>query len=189
VGVKRLDREADHSPPFSTEVKNAWRCTSSPQCVFMAWCLVKTEIRKIVNWIVSSMHWGYVHFVWAVEVMHEVKVKWVNRLYNPCSVKSHFHRHPTVSVFAWTMSRSLFADSFRHTEFTAFWKCVSWTWSDLVERTVTRFPRCLYNGMPPRYYHEIGMTSPLHLSVHNHRVILFAVDNTWLIMFPCAFFF
>jgi hypothetical protein len=29
-GVKRLRREADHSPPSSAEVKNAWRYTSTP---------------------------------------------------------------------------------------------------------------------------------------------------------------
>jgi hypothetical protein len=28
--VKRLGREADHSPPNSTEVKNAWSYTSTP---------------------------------------------------------------------------------------------------------------------------------------------------------------
>jgi hypothetical protein len=40
-GVKRPGREADHSPPSNTEVKNAWSYTSSPPYVFMAWCLVK----------------------------------------------------------------------------------------------------------------------------------------------------
>jgi hypothetical protein len=43
-GVKRPGREADHSPPPSAEVKeckNAWSYTSTPQCVFMAWCLIK----------------------------------------------------------------------------------------------------------------------------------------------------
>jgi len=34
-GVKEPGREADHSPPSSTEVKNAWNYTSTPQCVFM----------------------------------------------------------------------------------------------------------------------------------------------------------
>jgi hypothetical protein len=34
-------READPSPPSSTEVKNAWSYTSTPQHVFMMWCLVK----------------------------------------------------------------------------------------------------------------------------------------------------
>jgi hypothetical protein len=39
--VKRPGREADNSPPFSAEVNNAWNYTSTPQYVFMAWCLVK----------------------------------------------------------------------------------------------------------------------------------------------------
>jgi hypothetical protein len=41
LGVKRQGREADHSPPSSAGVKNAWSYTSTPQYVFMAWCLVK----------------------------------------------------------------------------------------------------------------------------------------------------
>jgi hypothetical protein len=36
-----VGREADHSPPFSAEVTNAWSYTSNLQYVFMAWCLVK----------------------------------------------------------------------------------------------------------------------------------------------------
>jgi hypothetical protein len=39
--VKRPGCEADQSPPCSAEVKNAWSHTSTPQYVFMAWCLVK----------------------------------------------------------------------------------------------------------------------------------------------------
>jgi hypothetical protein len=39
--VKRPEREADYSPPSSAEVENAWSYTSTPQYVFMAWCLVK----------------------------------------------------------------------------------------------------------------------------------------------------
>jgi hypothetical protein len=30
LGVKRPGREADHSPPTSVEIKNAWNCTSTP---------------------------------------------------------------------------------------------------------------------------------------------------------------
>jgi hypothetical protein len=41
LGVKRLGYEDDHSPPPSSEVKNAWSYTSTPQYAFMAWCLVK----------------------------------------------------------------------------------------------------------------------------------------------------
>jgi hypothetical protein len=39
LGVKL--READHSPPSSAEINNAWIYTSTPKYVFMAWCLVK----------------------------------------------------------------------------------------------------------------------------------------------------
>jgi hypothetical protein len=38
--VKCPGREADHSPPSSAVVKNEWNYTSTPQYVFMAWCLV-----------------------------------------------------------------------------------------------------------------------------------------------------
>jgi hypothetical protein len=41
LGVKQLRYEADHLPPSSAEVKNAWSYTSTPPYVFMAWCLVK----------------------------------------------------------------------------------------------------------------------------------------------------
>jgi hypothetical protein len=41
LGVKRPRHEADHSPPSTAEVKDVWSYTSTPQYVFMAWCLVK----------------------------------------------------------------------------------------------------------------------------------------------------
>jgi hypothetical protein len=41
LGVKRPRREAEHSPPSSTEVKYAWSYTSTPPYVFMSWCLIK----------------------------------------------------------------------------------------------------------------------------------------------------
>jgi hypothetical protein len=37
LGAKRPGREADHSPPFSAEFKNAWNRTFTPQYAFMAW--------------------------------------------------------------------------------------------------------------------------------------------------------
>jgi hypothetical protein len=40
-GVKGPEREADHSPPSSAEVKNPWSYTSALQYVFMAWYLIK----------------------------------------------------------------------------------------------------------------------------------------------------
>jgi hypothetical protein len=40
-GAKRPGREADQLLPSIAEVRNAWSYTSSPQYVFMAWCLIK----------------------------------------------------------------------------------------------------------------------------------------------------
>jgi len=34
-------RKADHSPPSSAKVMNAWGYISTPPYVFIAWCLVK----------------------------------------------------------------------------------------------------------------------------------------------------
>jgi hypothetical protein len=39
--VKGPEREADHSPPSSVEVKNMWSYTASLPYAFRAWCLVK----------------------------------------------------------------------------------------------------------------------------------------------------
>jgi hypothetical protein len=50
-GVKRPGREADHSPPSSAEVKNAWSYTSTPTYVLTTWYLVKH--RKILPFPVS----------------------------------------------------------------------------------------------------------------------------------------
>jgi hypothetical protein len=44
-GLKWLGREADHSPLSNAEVKNARSYTSTPPYVFVAWCLIKQEIR------------------------------------------------------------------------------------------------------------------------------------------------
>jgi hypothetical protein len=41
-GVKRLGREANHSPQSSAEFKNTWTYTSTPPYAFTAWCLVKS---------------------------------------------------------------------------------------------------------------------------------------------------
>jgi len=43
-GIKRPGCEADNSPSFSAEVKNAWNYTSSPQYIYMARCLIKHRV-------------------------------------------------------------------------------------------------------------------------------------------------
>jgi hypothetical protein len=40
TGVKRLGREAEHSPPSTADVK-AWSIHPHPQYVFVAWCLIE----------------------------------------------------------------------------------------------------------------------------------------------------
>jgi hypothetical protein len=56
LGVKRPGREADHSPPSSAEVKNAWSCISTPQYVFMAWCLVKHRDNFTFTFYFAHLH-------------------------------------------------------------------------------------------------------------------------------------
>jgi hypothetical protein len=42
-GAKQLDREANHSSPFSVEVKNIWSYISTLSYMLMAWCIIKHE--------------------------------------------------------------------------------------------------------------------------------------------------
>jgi hypothetical protein len=43
--IKRPGREADHSPPSSAKIKNAWSYTSTPQYASLAWCSVNKKHR------------------------------------------------------------------------------------------------------------------------------------------------
>jgi hypothetical protein len=52
-GVKRPEREADHSFPSSAMVENAWIYTSTPSNVFMVWCLVKHRDNFTVMMLLS----------------------------------------------------------------------------------------------------------------------------------------
>jgi len=44
-GLNQPGREADHSPLYIAEVKNAWSHTTVLQYVFTAWCLIKHRTR------------------------------------------------------------------------------------------------------------------------------------------------
>jgi hypothetical protein len=44
-GIKRPGREANHSPPSSAEVKNAWNYTSTPKYVFTVYLNEALSIR------------------------------------------------------------------------------------------------------------------------------------------------
>jgi hypothetical protein len=43
-GLKRLGREADHSPPTGAKVKKIWLYTSTPPYAFMAYCFISLSI-------------------------------------------------------------------------------------------------------------------------------------------------
>jgi hypothetical protein len=43
-GVKWTGHEANHSPSSSAKVKTLWNYTSTPQYVFMVWCLIGKEV-------------------------------------------------------------------------------------------------------------------------------------------------
>jgi hypothetical protein len=47
-GVKRPGREADHSPLYTVEVKNAYSCTYTPTYVFVVWCLTKYKETPLI---------------------------------------------------------------------------------------------------------------------------------------------
>jgi len=54
LGVKRPGSEADHSPPSSAKVKNAWTYTSTPQHAFMVRCSVKSTEMFVLNEVFIS---------------------------------------------------------------------------------------------------------------------------------------
>jgi hypothetical protein len=45
--TKRPERESDHSPPSSAEVRNAWSYSSTPY-IFKTWCFSSTVKGKVV---------------------------------------------------------------------------------------------------------------------------------------------
>jgi hypothetical protein len=64
LGVKRPGREADHSPPSSGKVKNAWTYIFTPQYVFMAWCLVKHRANFTLLHFYVCIHSAYIIDEW-----------------------------------------------------------------------------------------------------------------------------
>jgi hypothetical protein len=54
LGLKCPRCEADYSAPSSAEVKNAWSYTSTPQYVFMAWCLVKHRDKFTLHYLTNN---------------------------------------------------------------------------------------------------------------------------------------
>jgi hypothetical protein len=56
-GIKRQGREADHSPPTSTEVKKMVIYTSTSPYFFMAQCLLSKAQRQVYLYLLSSYFW------------------------------------------------------------------------------------------------------------------------------------
>jgi hypothetical protein len=54
LGVKWPEREADHLPTSSAEVKNAWSYNSTPKYAFTVWCLVQHRDKSTFQYDV----WG-----------------------------------------------------------------------------------------------------------------------------------
>jgi hypothetical protein len=58
LGVRRPGREADHSPPTSAEVENAWRYIPIPQYDFLAWYSVKKKHRDNFTFTFYTVYIG-----------------------------------------------------------------------------------------------------------------------------------
>ena len=48
-GVQRPRREADHSPSFSTEVKNKWSFPSAPPYAFAVWTVLTLRLLDVLQ--------------------------------------------------------------------------------------------------------------------------------------------
>jgi hypothetical protein len=58
LGVKRPRREADHSPPSSAEVKNAWRYTFTPSIHLHGVVKVKIKFLCLTKNHTMKTYWG-----------------------------------------------------------------------------------------------------------------------------------
>jgi hypothetical protein len=56
LGIIRPGCEADHSPPSSAEVKNAWSYTSTPPMRLMTWCSVKKRYFTLMEYILERKY-------------------------------------------------------------------------------------------------------------------------------------
>jgi hypothetical protein len=59
LGVKRAEREADHSPPSTSKVKNVWNYTSIPipYSVYLHNAEIRKEMHKLLLYN-TLMHFG-----------------------------------------------------------------------------------------------------------------------------------
>jgi len=117
-GVKRSGRNADHSPPSSAVVKNAWSFISTNQYALMAWCSVKAkgQLYLLLNTDLKTCKWKTKKQVitknlWSAEkrkerkgtgmtylcsIRTEILRKWENLRKN--KKKSHLNRLPSLCI-------------------------------------------------------------------------------------------
>jgi hypothetical protein len=91
VGVKRPEREDNHSPP-SSDVANAWRHTSTPPYVCMAWCLNKFEgqLYLYLDSFLLLAHWNSVSI--SVFLTQVVSISDVCSILGSCVLNVFHHR-------------------------------------------------------------------------------------------------
>jgi hypothetical protein len=80
-GVKQPGCEADHSPPSSAEVRNAWSCTFPPPYVFMVCCLI--EQRTCLHDMLLSYTQGQFclhQFVNIVDMLLQINMTIISRI-------------------------------------------------------------------------------------------------------------
>jgi hypothetical protein len=122
LGLKQPGREADHSPPSSAEVKNAWSYSSTPQYDFMAWCLVKHRgnftllyrlhgdlnrgTKSAKGWDIKKLFyifspWRRKWPLYALNFCHVVKQRWTH-----CSMHYKTHSSKTRDAENWRWNRT-----------------------------------------------------------------------------------
>jgi hypothetical protein len=89
--VKRLGREAGHSPPSSAEVNSALNNTSTPTH-FMAWCLLKHG--ATLSYMKQQERDSLVHFN---AYVFRQEAKWRSVL-NGCQLPQHSTRDPLTGL-------------------------------------------------------------------------------------------
>jgi hypothetical protein len=101
-----VEREADHSPPSSAKVKNAYSYTSTPPYDFMTWCLVKHRdnftlpLTVRISWRLTVTRL-YKNHIWTHNVTYEL-------ITTGCMVKRQSKNKPVVSEF-WA-SRQIYTE-------------------------------------------------------------------------------
>jgi hypothetical protein len=91
--VKQLGCEADHSPPPSAQVKNAWSYTSTPQYVLMVWCSI---YKKRTDATLPLCMWHYYKDKFVI-CLEKILLLHAHTSLTYCYVNQIFNRMPLLS--------------------------------------------------------------------------------------------